>query len=125
MDDTPDVEKVDQHCFELGLWHPWLLWPAGILRSPLQGLAFGFEIILVSSCLITSDDTIQKIIFLKLFRKVHSRSKTSVLLFLHQVLWHELRCFLVSRSSFNVCDDGILLQVLCFWTLSIVLPIFF
>jgi hypothetical protein len=27
LDDTPNVKKADQHCFNLGLWHPWLLWP--------------------------------------------------------------------------------------------------
>jgi hypothetical protein len=26
LDDTPDVEKVDRHCFHLGLRHPRLLW---------------------------------------------------------------------------------------------------
>jgi hypothetical protein len=28
VDNTPDVEKADQHYFDHGLWHPWLLWPA-------------------------------------------------------------------------------------------------
>jgi hypothetical protein len=27
VDDTPDVRKAYQHCFGLGLWHLWLLWP--------------------------------------------------------------------------------------------------
>jgi hypothetical protein len=25
-DDTPEAGKADQHCFNLGLWYPWLLW---------------------------------------------------------------------------------------------------
>jgi hypothetical protein len=27
VDDTTDVEEADQHCFDLGLRNPWLLWP--------------------------------------------------------------------------------------------------
>jgi hypothetical protein len=36
VDDTPDVEKAEQHCLYLGLSHPWLLWPGGIVRSPVH-----------------------------------------------------------------------------------------
>jgi hypothetical protein len=69
--------------------------PWGILRSPLHGQAFSLRIILITAPrFITSDDTIQHIIFLKSFCKVHSQSDMSVLFFLHQVSWLELHCWL-------------------------------
>jgi hypothetical protein len=94
LGDTPDVEKAGRHCFDLGFWHSWLLWSGGILQSPLHGLVFGLGIMLITPCFITSDDTIQKITILMLFRKVHAQSETSVLLFLRQVSRQDLQCWL-------------------------------
>jgi hypothetical protein len=31
--DTADVEKSEQHCFDLGFWHPWFLWPGDSLQN--------------------------------------------------------------------------------------------
>jgi hypothetical protein len=31
------LKKVDQHCFDLVLWHLWLLWPKGILYLHSMG----------------------------------------------------------------------------------------
>jgi hypothetical protein len=38
VNDAIDIKKVDEHCFHLGLWHPLLLWPVGILQSSLCGI---------------------------------------------------------------------------------------
>jgi hypothetical protein len=49
---------------------------------------------------ITSDDTIQKNIFLKSFHKVHVQNEMSFLLLLHQVLQHKLMLYKIFLSLF-------------------------
>jgi hypothetical protein len=61
VDDTSNVEKADQHYFDLRLWYPWLLRSGRILLSPLHLLSFGLGFVLITPRFITSDDTIQKL----------------------------------------------------------------
>jgi hypothetical protein len=62
-----------------------IFWSGGIFRSELRRLSFGLEIIQITSLFNTSDDMINKIIILKLFRKVRSQSEASDLFFLSHV----------------------------------------
>jgi len=122
VDNPPDIEKNNHHCFEFGLAHALFLLPRGLGALPMHGLSLSLWIILKNPSFVTRNYVLEEIrIIFNVFKSVSTAIHSMFLLLGGKDFWHHFcthlfhaqivvqnlsNTFLIDVGKFRNCSNA-------------------